>query len=83
MKSHCILRRSERTWKVRAKVLLLLLLLELLLQLIMLQLKLLLQLIALLLLLEELLHLDVDRTRHLMFGEIISRDEELLLTIAT
>ena len=76
---HCVLRRSELSRQERSKVELLLL--ELLLQLIMLQLKLLLQLIALLLL-KELLDLHVDGTRHLMLGEPISREEELLLTIA-
>jgi len=59
-----------------------LLLLELLLELIVLQLKLLLQIITLLLL-EELLHLNVNGTGHLMSGETISSDEKLLLTIAT
>jgi len=59
-----------------------LLLLELLLELIVLQLKLLLQIITLLLL-EELLHLNVNGTGHLMPGETISSDEKLLLTIAT
>jgi len=58
------------------------LLLELLLELIVLQLKLLLQIITLLLL-EELLHLNVNGTGHLMPGETISSDEKLLLTIAT
>lgn len=77
---HCVLRRSELSGQERSKVELLLL--KLLLQLIMLQLKLLLQLIALLLLLKELLDLHVDGTRHLMLGEPISREEELLLTVA-
>ncbi len=77
---HGILRRSERSRQVGTKALLLLL--ELLLELIVLQLKLLLQIITLLLL-EELLHLNVNGTGHLMSGETISSDEKLLLTIAT
>ena len=74
---HCVLRRSELSRQERSKVELLLL--KLLLQLIMLQLKLLLQLIALL---KELLDLHVDGTRHLMPGKPISREGELLLTVA-